>query len=276
MGLTDVALRRRTEPSEGVFIAEGTPLITRALAAGCRPMTMVMIPERVERMDVAAAARGFGHQGGSIHVVDAEDLRETAGFHAHRGVMASFARPRLPSVAEVARGARTLAVFEGIVDHTNVGAAIRSAAALGVDGIILDPRCADPYYRRALRTSMGTVFSLRIARCASWPAGIHQLRELGFRVLAMTPDGAGTDLGAIQLSATGKVALVLGSEGRGLSRAALDAADSWVRIPMGGDVDSLNVAATAAVGFWALRARRLANDAVGRAQSPATTGHEAP
>jgi tRNA G18 (ribose-2'-O)-methylase SpoU len=256
VGLTDVALRRRTEPAHGVFIAEGVQVARRALEAGYVVRTLVVTPERRSRPDVDALVSAVSAAGGAVHVVEGADLREVSGYEVHRGVLASFARAALPSVQEVAAGARTLAVLEAVVDHTNVGAVIRSAAALGVDGIVLDPRCADPLYRRAVRTSMGAVFAVPYARCATWPGGLDELRDAGLTVLALTPGEASVDLADLAIGADERVALLLGTEGVGLSRAALAASDATVSIAMSHGVDSLNVAASAALAFWGVTQAR--------------------
>ncbi len=256
VGLTDVALRRRREPVDGLFIAEGTQVAARALAAGYRPRTMVAIAERLERTDVSSLVSEVQRAGGAVEIVEAERLRLHTGFDVHRGVMVSFARPPLPAVATLAARSKTLAVLEAIVDHTNVGAIIRSVAALGVEGVLLDPRCADPLYRRAIRTSMGAVFAVPYARCAVWPGDLLALADQGFSVLALTPHDADIDLSELRLGPDERVAVVLGAEGAGLSSTALAAATTRVAIEMAPGVDSLNVAAAAAVAFWGIEQAR--------------------
>jgi tRNA G18 (ribose-2'-O)-methylase SpoU len=256
VGLTDVALRRRREPVDGLFIAEGTQVAARALAAGFRPRTMVVIPERLDRADVSRLVSDVQGAGGLVEIVEAERLRQHTGFDVHRGVMVSFARAQLPAFADLAARSTTLAVLEAIVDHTNVGAIIRSVAALGVDGVLLDPRCADPLYRRAIRTSMGAVFAVPYARCAVWPGDLQALITQGFRILALTPHDAELDLSELRLAADERVAVVLGAEGTGLSSAALAAATTRVAIAMAPGVDSLNVATAAAVAFWGVERAR--------------------
>jgi tRNA G18 (ribose-2'-O)-methylase SpoU len=211
---------------------------------------MVMAPEWIDRM------------AGLIEALDApvyaapyDVLRRLTGFHVHRGALASFHRKPLPTVDEVVAGARRVVVLEDIVSHTNLGAIFRCAAALGIDGVVLSPSSADPLYRRSVRVSMGAVFTLPYARAEEWPGALEQLRERGFILAAMTP---GPDALALHQTGYGKddkVALLLGSEGPGLSPAALAHADVRVRIPMAGGVDSLNVAAAAAVTFWELGRR---------------------
>lgn len=252
VGLTDVALRRRLEPEHGLFIAESEKVIRRALAAGYRPRSYLMAPrwltDLVDLVD-AAEADGIPVYTGEHGVIES-----LTGFHLHRGALASMARLVLPSVESVLTNARRVVVLEDVVDHTNVGAIFRSAAALGVDAVLISPRCADPLYRRAIRVSMGTVFQVPWTRVDGWPDSIDTLRELGFEVaaLALTPDGVSLeDYAAV---AHERLALVLGAEGDGLSSRTVQAVDVSVRIPMAGGVDSLNVAAAAAVAVWALRA----------------------
>ena len=186
-------------------------------------------------------------------------LEGITGFHLHRGALAAMNRPELPAVADLLHGARRVAILEDIVDHTNVGAMFRSAAGLGVDAVLVTPRCADPLYRRSVRVSMGTVFQVPWTRLPAWPGGAHRLRELGYTVaaLALSDDAVTLDEFAASPAVTAadsKVALLLGTEGHGLTDAAVRAADVVVRIPMAGGVDSLNVAAASAVAFWATRA----------------------
>jgi tRNA G18 (ribose-2'-O)-methylase SpoU len=199
-----------------------------------------------------------------VFVAEEPVLRAITGFHLHRGALAAMHRPPLAPVAEVlagargGAGARRVAVLEDIVDHTNVGAMFRSAAALGVDAVLVTPRCADPLYRRSVRVSMGTVFQVPWTRLDSWPGGVADLQGAGFTVaaLALSDDSMSLDDFAASpavTAASSKVALVLGTEGDGLARGTVEAADVVVRIPMAGGVDSLNVAAASAVAFWATR-----------------------
>jgi tRNA G18 (ribose-2'-O)-methylase SpoU len=183
----------------------------------------------------------------------APDLAEqVTGYHVHRGALASMQRKPLADAADLLAGARRIAVLEGIVDHTNIGAVYRSAAALGMDAILLSPDCADPLYRRAVKVSMGTVFSVPYAVLDPWPRSLETLREAGFSLLALTPHGDSVPLAEVSPKLLERCAVLLGSEGHGLSTEALRAADAWVRIPMSHDVDSLNIAAAAAVSFYAL------------------------
>jgi len=249
-GLTDVALRRVREPAEGLFIAESNAVIRRALAAGHRLRSVLLAPRWLPEVpDVLEAAAAHGAE---VFVAEEPVLREITGFHLHRGALASMHRPRLPSVTSVINGARRLVVLEDIVDHTNVGAIFRSAAGLGVDAVLVTPRCADPLYRRSVRVSMGTVFQVPWTRIHPWPDGLAELRTSGFTVaaLALRPDAV--DLSSYSAHPPERLALLLGTEGDGLSEAAVTAADVSVRIPMSGGVDSLNVAAASAVAFWSL------------------------
>ncbi|MBE6475110.1 MAG: RNA methyltransferase [Actinomyces succiniciruminis] len=267
--LTDVALRRRLETERGLYMAESTKVITRAVAAGHAPRSFLMAPRHWEQMrPVIAAASGCDGRddGGRVPVFIApEELLETlTGFHLHRGALAAMNRPALAGVTELlarargGAGARRIAILEDLVDHTNVGAVFRSAAALGIDAVLVTPHCADPLYRRSVRVSMGTVFQVPWTRIDRWPA-LDELHAGGWTVaaLALTDDSVGLDDFAASPACTdpeGRVAVVLGTEGDGLGRRTITAADAVVRIPMAGGVDSLNVAAAAAVAFWALRA----------------------
>ena len=268
--LTDVALRRRIETERGLYMAESTKVVARAVEAGHAPRSFLMTERHLEEMrPVIAAAAGTGGcgDGGPVPVLIAPEglLESITGFHLHRGALAAMNRPVLADVDELlasacgGRGARRGAVLEDLVDHTNVGAAFRSAAALGVDAVLVTPRCADPLYRRSVRVSMGTVFQVPWTRISRWPAG-DELHDAGFTVaaLALSDDSVSLEDFAASpacTAANSRVALVLGTEGDGLSRRTIAVADRVVRIPMAGGVDSLNVAAAAAVAFWALRTR---------------------
>nr|WP_066642560.1 RNA methyltransferase [Serinicoccus hydrothermalis] len=251
--LTDVALRRVLEPAEGLYLAESDKVIRRALAAGHRMRSLLLTPrwaaELTELVGPALAA------GTPVYVGTASVIEEMTGFHLHRGAIAAMHRPELPDVAQVVDGARRVAVLEDVVDHTNVGAAFRSAAALGVDAVLVTPRCADPLYRRAVRVSMGTVFQVPWTRIDPWPGGVESLRGLGFTVAALALADDAVSLEDLEADPPDRLALVLGTEGDGLSPRTVESADVTVRIPMGGGVDSLNVAAASAVAFWALRER---------------------
>ena len=254
VGLTDVALRRRTEPERGLYIAESEKVIRRALAAGHRPRSFLMGERWLTDLgDLVARAE---EDGIPVFVGEPEVIEALTGFHLHRGALAAMQRPTLPPVARVLEGARRVLVLEDIVDHTNVGAVFRSAAALGVDAVLVTPRCADPLYRRAIRVSMGTVFQVPWTRIEPWPGGVAQLRELGFTTAALALRDDSVRLDDLAADPPQRLALVLGTEGDGLSRRTLAEVDVTVRIPMLGGVDSLNVAAAGAVAAWALRVDR--------------------
>lgn len=253
--LTDVALRSRHEPEKGLYIAESSTVIRRAVAAGHRPRSFLMAPRWLADLDDVMAAVGGGEHGDvPVYLAPEEVLEELTGFHLHRGALAAMHRPPLAPVREVVREARRVAIVEDVVDHTNVGAAFRSAAALGIDAVLVTPRCADPLYRRSVRVSMGTVFQVPWTRIDPWPDGVAQLREAGFTVAALALSEDSITLDDVAASPPDRLAWVLGTEGDGLTRGAVEAADVVVRIPMAGGVDSLNVAAAAAVAFWATRA----------------------
>ncbi len=257
--LTDVALRRRLEPAGGLYMAESSKVIARALAAGHRPRSFLMTERWLPELEpvVADVETRFGPV--PVYVGAPEIVEAVTGFHLHRGALAAMHRPVLPSLDEVlgvgreGGGARRVAVFDGIVDHTNLGAGFRSAAALGVDAVLVTPECADPLYRRSIRVSMGTVFQVPWTRIDPWPGGIAALRERGFTVAALALADDAVTLDELAASAPERLALVLGTEGDGLSRRVTAAADVVVTIPMAGGVDSLNVAAASAVAFWATR-----------------------
>jgi tRNA G18 (ribose-2'-O)-methylase SpoU len=253
VGLTDVALRSRREPEQGLYMAESEKVIRRALDAGHRPRSLLLSDRWLEPMaDLVARVAAAG---APVYVGTPAVLQEITGFNVHRGAIASMHRPAPRPLADVLAGARRVAVLEDVVDHTNVGAVFRSAAGIGADAVLVSPRCADPLYRRAVRVSMGTVFQVPWARLEPWPAGLAELRAHGFTVAALALTPAAVPLDALEAEPPQRLALVLGTEGDGLSDLALAEADLAVRIPMAGGVDSLNVAAAAAVAFWATRPR---------------------
>jgi tRNA G18 (ribose-2'-O)-methylase SpoU len=246
--LTDVALRRRSEPENGIFIAEGDLVIRRALRAGY-PLRSALVSERwLPLLDAALADVDAPVFVGSEAVLEA-----ITGFHVHRGALASMARRPLRRVEEVIAVARRVVVLEDVNSHTNVGAIFRCAAGLGMDAVLLSPRCADPLYRRSVRVSMGEVFAIPYATFESWPGGLDVLADAGFALRALTPDVSAPPIEAVPVAPGERVALLLGAEGPGLSDAVL-ARSRRVRIPMANGVDSLNVAAAAAVACYALRA----------------------
>ncbi|WP_231601171.1 RNA methyltransferase [Salinibacterium sp. SWN167] len=248
--LTDVALRRRTEPAGGLYIAESSKVIARALRAGHQPRAVLVLEQWLD--DVAEL---LGDSPVPVYVGEPALLEQLTGFNLHRGALASIHRPVLPSVAELVADARRIVILEDIVDHTNVGAIFRSAAALGADAVLITPRCADPLYRRSVRVSMGTVLQVPWTRLENWPADAADLKAAGFHLAALALNDDSVDLDTFAANAPEKVALILGTEGDGLSRSTIEAADTVVKIPMMHGVDSLNVAAASAVGMYMLRAR---------------------
>ncbi len=248
VALTDVALRRLSEPADGLYLAESAKVIERALVAGHRPRSVLLQEKWLDELEPLLAGYDV-----PVFLAEPAVLEGVTGFAMHRGALASMQRPALPEVSELLRGARRVVVLEDIVDHTNVGAIFRAAAGLGADAVLITPRCADPYYRRSVRVSMGTVLQIPWTRLEEWPRGAEQLHEAGFVIAALALDHGAVDLAEFAQHPPDRVALLLGTEGDGLSRSALDAADTVVTIPMSRGVDSLNVAAASAVALWALR-----------------------
>ena len=249
--LTDVALRRRIEPAGGLYIAESAKVLARALAAGHRPRSVLVAAGREAEAIAVLDAAGAD---APVLVGAPETLEAVTGYDVHRGLLAAMHRPALPDPADLIATARRIVVLEDIVEHTNVGSVFRSAAALGADAVLVTPRCADPLYRRSVRVSMGTVFQVPWTRIP-WPAGYALLREHGFALAALALADDAVDLDALAADPPHRLALLLGTEGDGLSRRALGEADMLVTIPMAGGVDSLNVAAAAAVAMHATRLR---------------------
>ncbi|RNL83478.1 TrmH family RNA methyltransferase [Halostreptopolyspora alba] len=249
--LRDVNLRKSLEAKHGLFMAEGEKVIRRALRAGFAPRSL-LLTER--RRDALADVVASGPDDVPVYIVGEDVARALVGFDLHRGALAAFHRAPLPVPEDVLEVARTVVVLEDIVDHTNVGAIFRSAAGLGIDAILLAPRCADPLYRRSIKVSMGSVFTQPYSRLADWRAGLGLLRERGFTSLALTPGAEAAPLDHVLTEVSPRrVALLLGSEGDGLSARWLDQADHTVRIPMSGrDVDSLNVTAASAIACYEL------------------------
>ena len=255
--LTEAQLRNRLEPEKGVFIAESPKVIARALDAGCVPVALLM-----ERRHIEGDARAILARCGDIPVYTAgpELLASLTGYALTRGVLCAMRRPLLPDAETLCAAARRVAVLEGIVDSTNVGAIFRSAAALQMDAVLLTPTCCDPLCRRAARVSMGTVFQIPWARMGQspedWPGrGLERLRAMGFRTAAMALTDDSVSIEDPRLAAEARLAIVLGTEGDGLAAGTIAGCDYTVRIPMSHGVDSLNVAAASAVAFWQLRAR---------------------
>ncbi len=265
--LTDMELRTRLEAGQGLFIAEGTKVISRAVAAGY-PVRSVLVAER-RLADLPALLPQLAATGAPVYVVADKTAEQLTGYRIHRGALASLHRKPLPEVPALAAAARRVIVLEDLVDHANVGAIFRCAAALGVEAVFLSPRCADPLYRRAVKVSMGAVFAIPYARMTGWFDGLAGLRAAGFRLLALTPDPAAAPISAAVAGrrTAERIALLLGTEGDGLSSRWLHEADQAVRIPMhpgalAAGVDSLNVVAAAAIACHLL---------VGAAASPPTS-----
>lgn len=251
--LTDVALRRVLEPREGLYIAESSKVIDRALNAGHRMRSMLMASRWLDDMtDLVAQCSAVGIP---VFVAPAPVIEAMTGYHLHRGALAAMHRPVEGDPAELVANARRVVVLEDLVDHTNVGAVFRSAAALGIDAVLVTQRCADPLYRRSIRVSMGTVFQVPWTRIDTAWAGADLLRDAGFTVAACALSDDAVSLDDLADAPPERLALMLGTEGDGLTRRAIKASDLSVRIPMAPGVDSLNVAAASAVMFWALRAQ---------------------
>lgn len=254
--LTDVALRRKLEPERGLYLAESEKVIRRAIDAGHRPRSFLMAERWLA--DLSDLVEQAESDGVPVFVAEAAVIEAMTGFHLHRGALASIHRPPLETPTVLLHNASQqkhsrVAILEDIVDHTNVGAVFRSAAALGVDAVLITPRCADPLYRRAVRVSMGTVFQVPWTRIDPWPGGLHVLRDNGFTVAAFALTDDAMSLDDLASDQPARLAVVFGTEGDGLSRRTVEGADLVVKIPMAGGVDSLNVAAASAVALWALR-----------------------
>jgi len=252
--LTQNQLRNRLEPEKGIFIAESPKVIARALDAGYKPVSLLM-----ERKQITGPAAGILSRCGDapVYTADREMLAELTGFELTRGVLCAFRRPAPCPVEELCKNARRVAVLEGIVDSTNVGAIFRSAAALNMDAVLINPSCCDPLCRRAVRVSMGTVFQVPWGQLgetpADWPEkGMDILHSLGFKTAAMALSDRSVSIDDEQLAKEPKLAIVLGTEGDGLAAGTIASCDYTVKIPMSHGVDSLNVAAASAVAFWQL------------------------
>lgn len=252
--LTDRQLRSKLEPEKGVLIAESRLVVEVALDAGLEPLSFLVDDARLE------SCTDLIERAGCVsYVLPHEQMERLTGFNVNRGLLCAMRRPHPRTVELALLGARHVAVLEDLVDVTNVGAVFRSAAALGADAVLLSPRCADPLGRRAVRVSMGTVFQVPWARVDddAWPAGIvGDLRGRGFSCLSMALEEGAVPIDDPSVSSAEKVALFFGCEGYGLTRPTLDAVGRSVIIPMSNGVDSLNVAASSAVAFWELFARR--------------------
>lgn len=251
--LTEAQLLNRFEPAKGLFIAESPKVIHRALDSGCQPVSLLM-----ERKDIEGSAKEILARCPDIPVFTADEelLANLTGYHLTRGVLCAMRRPQLPSMEELCQEARRIVVLENVQNPTNVGAIFRSAAALGMDAVLLTPGCSNPLYRRSARVSMGTVFQIPWAYTGAWPQeGMAQLKRLGFRTTAMALRENSLSIDDPKLMAEPKLAIFMGSEGDGLADETIAACDYTVKIPMFHGVDSLNVAAASAVAFWQLGRR---------------------
>lgn len=247
--LRDVELRKHLEGEQGLFLAEGEKVVRRAIEAGFRPRSFLMAPRWLEGLADVLATSDV-----PCYVLSEAQIEEVTGFHVHRGALASLHRRLLPSLTEVLTGARSVLVLEDVVDHTNVGAILRSGAAFGFDAVLLAPRCADPLYRRAIKVAMGAVFTLPWTRLPDWYDALPGLSSRGFTTIALTlaPEAVPVEEAVLGID---RLALVLGSEGHGLSTRWEQSADRRAIIAMSSDIDSLNVAAATAVACY-VAARR--------------------
>ena len=256
--LTEGQLLNRHEPDKGIFIAESPKVIERALDFGCQPISLLL-----EKAHIEGQAKDIIKRCGDIPIYTAEFdiLTQLTGFKLTRGALCAMRRPKPLSVDDVCSKSRRIAVLENVMNPTNVGAIIRSAAALGIDGILLTPGSSNPLYRRSIRVSMGTVFQIPWTfigseasdNCTTWPGnGIASLRQQGFKIVAMALDDNSISISDPILKEQDKLAIVLGTEGEGLASCTIEDCDYTVKIPMYHNVDSLNVAAASAVAFWEL------------------------
>ncbi len=253
-GLRDHVLRRERElpggDMAGFFIAEGDVVVERAIRAGYRLESMLVDGARTKPLPATVPGDV------PLYACGPEVLIRVTGYHLHRGTLACFRRRPLLSADEALAGVRTAAVLENINNPTNLGVMLRCAAALGVEAFVMDKSCCDPLYRRSGRVSMGEAYSMPYARLGPFPQDLQQLTDKGFRLVALTPDPDATAIAELEIAADDSIGLLLGSEGPGLSSATLSAADERVRIPMSGEVDSINVGSAAAVAFYALQQAR--------------------
>lgn len=259
--LTEAQLRNKQDPEKGIFIAETAKVVKLALDMGYSPLSML-----IEKKQINAQARELIDRCGDIPVYTADDdlLAGLVGFQLNRGILCALRRPKLPAIEEVCKNAHRIAILENIMDSTNIGAVFRSAAALGIDAVLLTPSCCDPFCRRAVRVSMGTILQVPWTRIGDKPSdwlnsGIDRLHALGFKTAAMALDDRSVSIDDPKLKSEEKLAIILGTEGDGLLRSTISACDYSVKIPMYHGVDSLNVAAAGAVAFWELRSRNVSD-----------------
>ncbi|WP_455651398.1 TrmH family RNA methyltransferase [Phascolarctobacterium sp.] len=245
--LTEKQLRHKLEPEKGIFIAESGKVIELALAAGCEPVSLLM-----ERKQLTGQGKNIldRYDDVTVYTGDREVLAGLTGYRLTRGILCAMRRPQLPPVQQICDRASRVAVLDNITDAANVGGIFRSAAALGVDAVLVMRSCCDPLCRKAVRVSMGTVFQIPWTYIEN---GIAPLQELGFKTAALALCEQAVSIDDPKLMAEARLALIFGTEGYGLAQATIDACDYVVQIPMAHDVDSLNVAAASAVTFWQLR-----------------------
>lgn len=255
--LTHAQLRNRLEPEKGIFIAESPKVIARAFAAGYEPVSFLMERKHIQGQAAPLLAQW---EDVPVYTGQREVLEKLTGYELTRGILCALRRPKLPTVEAVCENAYRVAVLEGVVDSTNIGAIFRSAAAMHMDAVLLSPTCCDPLNRRSVRVSMGTVFQIPWTYIGENPAawaenGVKQLQKMGFKTAAMALDDRAVSIEDETLCGEEKLAIILGTEGDGLLQSTIDQCDYTVKIPMSHDVDSLNVAAAGAVAFWQLRKR---------------------
>lgn len=255
--LTGAQLRSKVEPEQGIFIAESPTVIEVALNSGCEPVAL-LTDERL----INGAVKNIIEKVGNIpiYIAERDVLTNLTGFELTRGALCAMKRPVQPSVEELLANAKRVAVLEAVADSTNIGAIFRSAAALNIDAVLITPTCCDPLCRRAVRVSMGTVFQVPWGKIeekpSDWPIeGIKRLNKLGFKTVSMALSDNTVDIDDPILAKEERLAIILGTEGDGLSKTTIASSDYTVKIPMSGGVDSLNVAAAGAVAFWELAAR---------------------
>jgi len=251
--LTDVVLRRLSEPEDGLYIAESTKVMMRAIEAGHRPRSVLLQEQWLPTVEPLLV----DWPDVPVYVGEPAVLETLTGYNLHRGALASMHRPVLAPVADIIAGARRIVILEDIVDHTNVGAIFRAVAGLGADAVLISPRCADPLYRRSVRVSMGTVLQVPWTRLPEWDEAIPMLHAEGFHLAALALADDAVSLEDFAADAPERLAIVMGTEGDGLSHRALAGADTVVTIPMLHGVDSLNVAAASAVALYALRVPKI-------------------
>lgn len=246
--LSEAHLRMRTDVENGLYIAESTKVVQRAINAGHVPRSFLLAEKHLGQL-----TEEFNKfPSAPIFIGDDKQLEDLVGFHLHRGAMASMNRPEPLDLDQVLESSSRIAILEDIADHTNLGAIIRSASGLGIDAVLLTPKCVDPWYRRSARVSMGTVFDLPWVRVENWPTDIQKLKYHGYELLAMELTDDAVALNDVRIKPREKIAMILGNEGRGVTQEALALADRTVIIPMHREVDSLNVGAASAIAFWHL------------------------